>query len=211
MAITSNLVEVQIRFTYLDQKCLVRQFYETDGAAFLTATPATVGEAYWNDIKTLWRAMLSNSTLVSSTDEIFVREIGGGLSYGSYPVPTGERVGTRAAGNDGEWLPGYVDAGIKLTVGTSVTRPGQKRVPFVRKGDIDGNTLLNTYVGLVTGASVIWSADRTLGAPVATGVLHPVVVRTASLLTSPVFQRVVGASISTRATSQVSRKLGHGN
>lgn len=210
MAITSNLLKVQIRYQYLGQKCLTQQYYSLTGAAFLTADPDNVGEAYWNNIKAAWRGLMSNSLAVNATDTIYVQEIGGGLAYGEFAVPTGERVGTRAAGDDGEWLPGYMDSAVRLSVGTSVTRPGQKRFPFVRKGDVNGNTLGATYLGLVDTAKAIFVTDRILGAPVATGVMTPVIVRTASLLTSPVFQPVTGSVTSGNASSQVSRKLGHG-
>jgi len=56
----------------------------------------------------------------------------------------------------------------------------------------------------------MFSEPIILGAPVATGVLHPAIGGTMVDGVPPVYQRVTGNVVNTRITSQVSRKLGHG-
>ena len=206
-----NYLEIQFRYTYLGQKLLTRQYYQMGGAAFLTATPAQVAEAYWNDVKALWRSLFSTASTVGTTDALFVREVGGLEQYAEYPIPTSERVGTRAAGDDGEWVAGFVAAGVKLVVGTSTTRPGQKRFSSLRESDIVGNSLAAPQYALVDAVSAIFSDTRNLGAPVATGVLIPVVGGTVIDGDPTEWNEITGHVVNPFITSQVSRKIGHGN
>lgn len=203
-------LEIQIRFTYLSQKCMSRIMYEAQGAAFVTADVVQVLEAYWNDIKTVWRALHSTSAAVGTTDELFGRELDGAGGYATYAIPTGERVGTRSAGDDGEWVAPFVDGGIRLTVGTNVTRPGQKRIPFVREADMIGNEFDSAYLTLLDNLAPKFSNFIVLGAPVAAGVLQPVVGGTIVDGIPTIFQDVVGHVVNGDLTSQVSRKKGRG-
>lgn len=209
--VPGQFLEIQFRYTYLGQRLLTRQYYQMGGAAFLTASPAQVAEAYWNDVKALWRSLFSTASTVATQDALFVREVGNGEQYAEYPIPSGERVGTRAAGDDGEWVAGFMAAGVKLVVGSSVTRPGQKRLSSMREGDITGNSLTGTHQTLVDNVAVIFSVMRNLGAPVATGVLTPVVGGTVVDGDPTVWNQVTGHVVNQFITSQVSRKIGHGN
>ena len=204
-------LEIQFRYTYLNQRLLTRQYYQMGGAAFLTATPAQVAEAYWNDVKALWRSLFSTASTVATQDALFVREVGGLQQYAEYPIPTAERVGTRAAGDDGEWVAPFMAAGVKLVVGSSVTRPGQKRISSMREGDITGNALITAHQTLVDNVADIFSTIRNLGAPVATGVLIPVVGGTEIDGDPTVWNEITGHVVNQFITSQVSRKIGHGN
>lgn len=210
VAITGTYTLIQLRYTYLSQKCMNVGYYRNDGAAFLTADMTGVLEAYWNDIKALIRGLASSSLVVNSFDSLYGEEIGGGGSYAEYAVPTAERAGTLAAGDDGEWVSGIMGAGAKLVVGTHATRPGQKRLPFVREGDIVGNAFTSTAVAKFDAVFPIWSAARGLGAPVATGVLTPVIGGTRVGGVPTVWQEIVGHLTNTDITSQVSRKKGRG-
>lgn len=209
--VPGQYLEIQFRYTYLGQKLMTRQHYQMQGAAFLTADVVQVAEAYWNDVKTLWRSLFSTASTVSTQDALFVREIGNGLQYAEYAIPSGERVGTRAAGDDGEWVAPFMAAGVKLTVGSSVTRPGQKRISSMREGDIVGNSLISAHQTLVDNVAVIFSDPRTLGAPVALGVLQPVIGGTLIDGDPTVWQNVTGQVVNAFITSQVSRKIGHGS
>lgn len=208
--VPGGLVEIQFRYTYLGQKLLTRQFYQMQGAAFLTADPLQVAEAYWNDVKALWRSLYSSASTVGTQDTLYVREVGNGQQYAEYAIPSGERVGTRAPGDDGEWVAPFMAAGVKLTVGSSVTRPGQKRLSALREGDITGNSIITAQQTLVDNVAAIFSTPRTLGAPVALGVLQPVIGGTVVAGDPTVFQNVTGKVVNAFITSQVSRKLGHG-
>lgn len=208
--VPGQYLEIQFRYTYLGQRCLTRQHYRMDGAAFLTATPAQVAEAYWNDVKTLWRSLFSTASTVGTQDALFVREIGGLQQYAEYPIPAAERVGTRAAGDDGEWVAPFMAAGVKLVVGSSVTRPGQKRITALREGDITGNSLVAAHQATVNSVAAIFSTPRILGAPVATGVLEPVVGGAIVDGDPTVWNDITGHVVNSFLTSQVSRKIGHG-
>lgn len=209
--VPGGLLAIELRYTYLQQRCLTRQLYQMQGAAFVTADPIQVAEAYWDNIKTLWRSMFSTASIVNTLDSVFVREIGNAEQYAEYAVPSGETVGTRAAGNDGEWLPSFVVAAVKLTVGSSVTRPGQKRLVPLRRGDVTDNLLATAQKTLVDNVAAIFSTDRNLGAPVATGILSPVIGGTVIDGDPTVFQFVTGKVTSSFVSSQISRKIGHGS
>jgi len=167
-------------------------------------------EAFWNDIKTLLRGIASTSTAVNTFDSLYGEEIGGGNSYAEYAVPVAERAGTLAAGDDGEWVSGLMSVGSKMVVGTHNTRPGQKRLPFLREGDITGNLLTAAAVAKFDPVFAIWSEAHILGAPVATGSLFPEIGGTRIAGVPTVWQDVVGRLTNTDITSQVSRKKGRG-
>jgi hypothetical protein len=211
MAITESLIKTTLRWTFLSQQCQTVQYYEPDGAAFLTADMVGVLEAYWNDIKTAWRALIIESALFTF-DSLLGEEVGGGASFAEYAVPTEESMGTRAQGTLGSFLPSFMACPVRLTVGTRLTRPGQKRLPGLSDGDVDQNTVLSAYRTLAEDVAVKYGEFITLGAPVALGVLHPRVV---SLSGSPPqvvsSQRVTGYLVGVNPTTQNSRKLGRGS
>lgn len=211
MPITSSLIKVTNRYTYLGQKCENVQYYHPVGAAFLTADMTGVLEAYWNDIKASHRAIMTNFDGDATWDSILGEEIGGGLSYAEYPIPTLERVGTRATTGLGDPLNSFSAGGIRLTVGTRVTRPGQKRFPFLFEADVQRNALGAAYLALLTAVGVKYSESVFLGVPVATGELQPMIVRinrtTGEVEAS---QPVTGKVVNPNITTQVSRKVGRG-
>lgn len=201
-------LRIEIRGTIKGQACMVRQWYETDGAAFLTADPTGVGEAFWNHIKTAWRAMHIGDG-VDFTQSIFVAEDGPTGAYGEYAIPTGEQTGLRSGAGLGSSLPAYSAGGIRLTVGSRVTRPGQKRFWGLYELDADHGDLVSAgYATLLDGIGPMFSAPLTLGAPVALGVLNPIIVSMGG--TPPVVvasQPVTGYLVHPYVTSQVSRKV----
>ena len=211
MAFTSENLEITLRYTFLGQRCSSVRTYRATGAAFLTASPAGVGEAWWNDVKTAWRG-LAASGLGNVFDSVFVREIGGGLSYGEYAIPTAERVGTRASGSLGDSLPSYVAVGCKLTVATGVTRPGQVRFPFLADADTVANDVAAPFLTLCQAVAAKYSSVITLGAPVATGTLTPTVLRYTKTVPPAVDARqdINGYLLNAKVTTQVSRRVGRG-
>lgn len=212
MALTASIIKIILRYTYLGQKCENIQYYRPDGAAFLTATMDTLLEAYWNDIKTAARGIMTNYIGDASWDSLLGEEIGGGLAYAEYAVPTGERVGTRSTTGLGDPVSSFSAGGVRLAVATRATRPGQKRFPFLFEADVDRNALGATYLTLLTALGLKFSAQITLGAPVATGVLHPIVTRhdhsDPPIITAS--QDVIGQVVNQDVTTQVSRKKGRG-
>jgi hypothetical protein len=184
-------------------------WWYTDGAAFLTATATGVGEAFWNDIKTVWRAAMRQSTALV-TESILVSEPGPTGAFGEYAIPVAEREGTRSAAS-GAFLPSFNAAGIRLVVATRTTRPGQKRIVGGLEEDQSGGGWLPGYLALLNALAPKFAEPIILGAPVATGVLIPYIVRTnadgSAVLAS---QEVTGWVTNTNVTSQVSRKIGRG-
>lgn len=204
-------LQVVVRGTYLGQQVQVGQWYETDGAAFLTATPEAVGNAYWQHIKVAFRALLANAVQVQ-LESVYVAEDGATGAYGEYPIPPAEKQGTRVISTLNDLMPPFAAGGVRLTVGSRVTRPGQKRMFGLYESDSDnGGYLGSVYRGLLGAVAAYWSAPITLGAPVATGVLTPIVTRrdpNTGLITD--YQPVTGFLVKDTVTTQNSRKYGHG-
>lgn len=202
---------VAIRGHYLGQMVQLGQWYETDGAAFLTATPDQVGEAYWNHVKVAFRALVAAAVQVS-IESVFVSEDGPLGAYGEFPVPALERQGTRVLGSLDALMGPNIAAGVRLTVGTRLTRPGQKRMWGLYEVDNDaGGYLGPIYTGLLATMAAFWSAPIILGAPVATGVLTPIVTHrdpVTDLITD--YQDVTGFIVKPEVTTQNSRKYGVG-
>lgn len=211
MAFTSDLLAITLRWLWLGQQMQTKRYFRAAGAAFLTASPENVGEAYWNHVKAAWRA-LPVSSMTNVFQSVLVEEIGGGLSFGEYAVPSGEKGGTRAAGSLGDVLPSFNNVGVRFTVATRATRPGQMRIPFMYDGDTDAQGVAAPFVALVNTLANLYKADMVLGAPVATGVLRMQVVKFTNTVPAAVAARqdVVGQVINGNVTSQVSRKAGRG-
>src|SRR5664279_3094651 len=148
MAITSGLVKVILRYTFLSQKCETIGYYAPGGAAWLTANAAQAAQAWWNDVKTAWRAIVPNSS-DALFDSVFFEEVGGGLQYGEYAIPAGEVFGTRVATGLGDFMPAYVAVGCRLSVTTRATRPGQKRFPFAMEGDNVNGVVQAPFLALI--------------------------------------------------------------
>jgi hypothetical protein len=211
MAFSATYIEITLRYLWLGQKCQTARAYSWDGAAIAAATPEQVGEAWWNHYKDAWRGLAVVSPTEASFESVLVREVGGGLAYGEYAVPALEKEGTRPGGTGG-FSPSYVAAGCKLTVGTGVTRPGQMRIPFLLDTDTVNNVVQAGFIALADDLATLYSEPNILGAPVATGVLEPSVVRYGvDNNTVLAGQPIVGHVINSFVTSQVSRRVGHGD
>lgn len=212
MPITTNPIKITIRYEYLGEQCENVGWYFGGGAAFVTATMLQVLEAYWNDVKAAWHALAYNSLGINSINSILGETIGGSLEFAEFAIPEDERVGDKTTGTAGSALPGTLAGAVRLTVGTRVTRPGQKRAPFIGEEEIVGNDLEAAYLTQLSDWGETWSQTRTLGAPAATAVLVPNVVSidrsTGDILAR---QDVTGQIINPYASSQVSRKRGHGS
>lgn len=212
MPVTGTLLKIIVRYVYLNQNCENVGWYTPGGAAFLTATMDGVLEAYWNDVKAAWHDMAYNDTTLNSIDSVLGYEMDGALGYAEFPVPALERVGIRTVAAQGQPLPGTLAGAVRLTVGSTVTRPGQKRAPFIGEANISGNDLDPTYLARLATWGETYSNVRILGAPVATGILTPQVVhidRETGAIGAR--QDITGQVVNPYASSQVSRKRGHGS
>src|SRR5215207_189886 len=120
-----SLVEMVINMTSLSQQTLNVYQYQIVG---FPGTPSAVqvAEAYWNNIKGAYRAVVSVG-LGNVFTSIRIRELNNPSGdYAEYDVPTAEKVGTRAT-PAGDTLPPNLSVCVRLVVGTRATRPGQKR------------------------------------------------------------------------------------
>lgn len=209
MAITASHLKVQLRGLFLGQVWQVIQWFEPEGAVFLTADVIQVAEAWWNHFKTPWRNFQPNSSQLT-TESILISEPGSGGAYAEYAIPVGEKQGLRSVGTSA-WFPPFVAAGFRQTVATRTTRPGQKRFPGLLESDADNGILVGGTVTLINAMASNLCSLAILGAPVATGVLHPRVVRlSGSPETIVTSQRVTGYVTNPNVTTQNSRKYGRG-
>lgn len=176
-----------------------------------TPTAAQYAQAWWNHVKTAYRgiaALAWGPAFVS----VKCAELGNPLGeYGEFGIPTVEKTGTRTNPTDADFLPNFNAAGVRLTVGTRITRPGQKRIPFLTQNDVLTNALQSGFITPLTALMDVMVANMTLGAPAAGVVLVPCVVGLNSDGSIRASQFVTGYLINPRVTSQVSRKVGHGS
>ena len=204
-------IRVAFRYTYLGQKCENVQTYLVGGVSSVLFTMDQVLEGLWNDYKARFRALGSTSTVVNTFDSLLGQQVGGALQFAEFAIPTAEKAGTRAAGDDGEWLNSFSAVGVRQTVGTRATRPGQKRFPFLREGDVVGNAIVAGSLVAFNALGGAFSQVSVLGAPALGMALQPQVVHEPGLR-DPVrkVQPVIGWVTNGNVTSQVSRKLGRG-
>lgn len=211
MALTpGSELKIVHRYTCLGQKCENIQYVSMQGAAVALSTIPQILEAYWNDIKAAWHAILPTSLALGSFDELLGYEVGGTLAYGGYTIPFLERVGTRAGLTLLTMLPPFNCSGSQQSVSTRVTRPGQKRIPFLADSDVEGNALAASSLSLFAAAHDTFGNVHALGAPAAGVVLQPRVGGTLVDDVPTVFQDVADVILNLNVTSQVSRKIGRG-
>lgn len=180
--------------------------------ATFTGVPsaANIAEGWWNHVKSTYRALVTTG-YGSVFQSVLIREMDSPTGdYAEYAVPTAERAGTRTDTAANTYATTFTAVGVRLSVGTRVTRPGQKRFGFITESDLNSNQIETAYLNLITSHMNVMAADMLLGSPAAGVVLRPYVIRkdpTGAVVTG---QRVTGFIVNPFATSQVSRKLGRG-
>lgn len=211
MPVTASHIKVQYRYLWLDQRCLTEQYFRVTGAAFLTATMLGVLEALWANTQDSFRSVFPDEGGFQAVS-LYGEEVGGGGGYAEYAIPVEEQGGLRPVAVGLEAVTGALAGGFRQTVGTKLTRPGQKRMPGLVEVDISGNILTDgeEYITYLTAWAETLSTPRLLGAPVATGELMPAIGGSRVDGVPTVFQDVVGYVINPYVTTQVSRKYGHG-
>jgi len=211
MSLVGSEIKVAFRYTYLGQKCENVQSYICQGIAFSTASMDQVLEALWNDYKVRLRALMTDFEVDAHWDSLLGVEIGGGLQFAEFGIPTAEQAGTRPTTGLGEPLNSFSAGGFRQTVGTRVTRPGQKRFPFLFEGDVVRNAINAGYLSGLTDVATAFCSPSALGAPVVGGALQPIIVHEPTVKhPTRAVQDVTGFIVNPNITSQVSRKLGRG-
>lgn len=204
-----SLIEVQIGGTMFNQRWMNNWTFRVVGEIG-SPSAANIGEAIWNGIKVNYRALVAN-VYGSAFEFVKVREMDSATGeYGEFAILTAERGGTGGT-SAVSYEATFVAAGIRLTVGSRVTRPGQKRIPGARAEDSNSSmwmpayiTKLNTFANDVVSLGV-------LGTPAVGTEVRLVVVKTDPVSGLPLaHQDVIGFLVNPAQTSQVSRKLGVG-
>lgn len=210
MAITpGSVLEISMRGALFGQQTINVYDYVI-GSVSPTVEMVHVAEAWWNAVKTTLRPLVGQAH-ASAFNSVLIREISvaGGM-YAEYAVPPDERVGTGASAA-GENPPPFVAAGIRLTVGSGLTRPGQKRIGGAGDSDTNSSTWEVAYITKLNAFAAVISNTLVLGAPALTAVLDPVVCRKpGGGAAVTVFQPVVGYVVNGYITTQNSRKIGRG-
>ena len=210
MAITGEFVDITLRYNWVGQQMQSRRRFRCIGAAFLNAEPLAVAEAWWNDVKGVWRA-LAPAAAGNLFTSINVEEVGGGMAFGEYAIPLAEQTGTRVTTGFAAAAPSFLAVGCRFTVGTRLTRPGQMRFSFLYENDMETQTVGTAYKALANAVAAKYASTITLGAPVATGVLKGQVVHITDPLTGAfAAQDIVGYLVADNLTTQNSRKIGRG-
>lgn len=204
-----DIVEISISGDWQAQRWFNIWQYEVSVVAG-SDTAADIGEAWWNHVKTTYRA-LAATIITQAFLNVSVKTLESLVGdYGNFPIPAGERVGTRASGGLGDYLPSFSGAGVRLAVATRLTRPGQKRFPFLMDLDSDANALGSAFNALLVTHMNVMDSTMVLGAPAALATLNPVVVSKFPNGLQEVWQPVTGYAVNPNITSQVSRKVGNG-
>lgn len=204
--------EIQIAIRQRHTAQLIENVFSynvAEAPAGVGVSAEAIGEAWWNHIKTTWRACVPTS-FGAFQSSVFVRVINNPAGdYGEYAIPAGEQTGTRSA-TASEALPPFTAAGVRMSVATRTTRPGQKRFAFLAEQD-NANGQLQSSISTPLGALMnVLCGVMTLGAPAALFVLQPKVFKLAPGDVILAGQDVTGYVINPYITSQTSRKVGHG-
>lgn len=205
-----SLVEFTVRGQVFSQNWMNVYTYQVVGELG-SPSASNWGEAFWNKLKATYRPLISSAHGAAFLS-VLVREMDSALGeYGEFAIPAGERAGTGASGAGNVAQP-FIAAGIRLTVATRLTRPGQKRIPGQDETDMNGANWETTYQTKLNSFGVVISSAQTLDAPALGSQIKPVVVRrdpTTGLPTA--HQDVTGFLVANQITSQVSRKIGRGS
>lgn len=204
-------IRVAWRYTYLGQKCENVQTYIAQGAAVIAVTVDQLCEALWNDYKARYKAVMSANRAINTFDSLLGDEVGGSLAFGEFAIPFADQLGDRLPDATSQWLNSFSAVGVRQTVGSRLTRPGQKRFPFLNENDVSNNAIEGATLALFDALGGAFSQPSALGSPAVGVAMQPVVVHEPGVR-DPVrhVQDVIGWVTNPNLTSQVSRKLGRG-
>lgn len=202
-------IEISLKQNYGNQ--VMYNVWQYKVVTFTGVPGATdIAAGWWNHVKSTYRA-LPTVSYGSVFQSAIIRDLDDPTGdYAEYSIPVGERAGTRSDTAANSYASTFTAVGVRLAVGTRVTRPGQKRFSFITESDLNGNQVESAYLSLITTHMGVMSVDMLLGSPAAGVVLKPYVVRkdaTGALVAS---QPVTGFVVNPYVTSQVSRKQGRG-
>jgi len=205
----TDLIEVTLNSTVGSNRLMSVWSYEISGS-FTPVDAPQVAEAWWNYVKASYRAMIY-ATAGWIYQSVVVREVNDPTGeLAEWTIPVGEQQGTRAAPAAPDFLPIFNAVGVRLTVGSRLTRPGQKRVYGLTESDNESGTVSPTFLALVETLIAGMDNTITLGVPALAMELVPSVFRKDATGTVTAHQPIVGHVNNRNITSQVSRRLGRG-
>jgi hypothetical protein len=210
MAITTgSIIEVSLKQLFSGQQ-MYNVYHYGVVEIIGTVNASNYAAAWWNHVKTNYRG-LAQSIYGQVFDSVRVVEMGASDGeFAEFAIPTGERTGTRPTTAEPQSLPTFNAVGVRLTVGTRETRPGQKRITFMSEADTVGNSVEAGFLGGVQSLAALLSVPIVLGSPAAGCVLQPCVVRKGPAYSVLASQAITGYLVNPYVTSQVSRKQGRG-
>lgn len=204
-----DLFEVTLNSQVGSNRLMSVWSYEV-GGSFPTVDAVHLAEAWWNYTKANYRAMIY-ATAGWVYTSVVVKEMNDPAGeLAEWNIPTGEQQGTRTAPAAPEFLPIFNATGVRLTVGTRVTRPGQKRVYGLTETDNESGVASPAWMGLVATLVDALDGEFTLLAPALGVDLIPSVFRKDGAGDVIAHQAVTGNVPNRNITSQVSRRLGRG-
>lgn len=212
MALTGDKLQIALEMRNWNQQCMNVWHYEVTGA--LTDVPAaSIAEAWWNHVKTAYRAIATAGIPEQRFLMVHVRDADNPVGEAvSWNIPIGEQSGTRTApGTGGDALPPYVAVTGRLGVGTRATRSGSKRFPFALEADQVNGVVAAGYVASIQACLSACTEAVILGVPALAVELVPM-VRGVGASNPPVvtYQRVISTQVNTYISTQNSRKFGRG-
>ena len=204
-----SVIELSLQMRQLGQRTMNVWQYEV-GGALGDIDPEGLASAWWSFVSPAYRAMVG-TVFGDAFFSVLLRDLSDPTGVAlELPIPVGQRVGTRSMGTQPEEQPSFLAVGVRLTVATRATRPGQKRFGFLLELDTYQNGITSGMMGLVTTFMNGMDHEIVLAAPSLGTSLHPVVVRRAADGSIAAFQRVTGHVVNPNSTTQNSRKAGRG-
>lgn len=175
-----------------------------------TITAANIGEAWWNHVKTVYRAQMSGSFGVVFRRVRVTSLMSATGDAGEFGIPAAESQGTRTP-PAGDLAPAFLAEGVRLNVETRLTRPGQKRFWGFHEADLVNDTIQAAFNTLVEAIPNSMLPGIVLGAPAATVGLDPMVVGDVGTYPPVRYQPWTSISANIIVTTQNSRKRGRGS
>lgn len=212
MALSGDKLQIALEMSNWGQQTMNVWYYEVTSA--LTDVPvADIAQAWWNHVKTAYRALANVAIVQQAFIAVHVRDADNPTGEAaSWAIPAIERNGTRAnPPTGGDAMPPYVAVTGRLGVGTRATRAGSKRFPFALETDNLNGSVMAGFSGLCQDILTACTVGVVLGAP-ALAVDLVSVVRGVGASDPPVvtYQPVISTQVNPYMSTQNSRKFGRG-
>jgi len=173
-----------------------------DGAQF--------AQAWWDEFKAVYRA-LAAVAFGTPFQSVRVTELNDAIGeYGEYGIPEAEQAGTRANPTANQGLPNFNAVGVRLTVPTRTTRPGQKRFAYLLEEDNASGVLQSGMTALIQTAMNKLILENVMSFESQDITVQPIVTRKNAAGAVIASQFITGYLINPQITSQNSRKVGRG-